>query len=70
MSFIFILILAQTAGGSVLGKVADATGAILPGVVITIKNTATGINRGNLRNYSGVSIIRDGPSSGRQSECR
>ena len=29
---------AQTAGGTILGKVTDLTGAILPGVAITIKN--------------------------------
>ncbi len=36
---------AQTAGGTILGRVTDTAGAIVPGVVVTIKNSATGITR-------------------------
>jgi hypothetical protein len=47
-------VFAQTAGGGILGKVTDPSGAILPGAVITIKNTATGITRSMLTNESGT----------------
>src|SRR5262252_3899532 len=45
---------AQTAGGTILGKVTDQTGGILPGADITIKNTATGITRSVLSNETGI----------------
>jgi len=45
---------AQTAGGTILGKVTDLTGAILPGVAITIKNSETGITRALLTGETGV----------------
>jgi hypothetical protein len=45
---------AQTAGGTILGKVTDVTGAILPGVAITIKNSETGITRALLTGETGV----------------
>lgn len=46
--------LAQTAGGTILGKVMDQSGAILPGAAVTIKNVATGITRAVLSNETGV----------------
>ena len=46
--------LAQTAGGTILGRVTDQSGAILPGADITIKNVATGITRGVLSNEAGL----------------
>jgi hypothetical protein len=54
LSLLASVVLAQTAGGTILGKVADPSGAILPGVAITIKNTATGIMRSVLTNESGA----------------
>src|SRR5579883_721204 len=45
---------AQTAGGTILGKITDQSGAILPGTDITIKNAATGITRSVLSNESGL----------------
>jgi hypothetical protein len=45
---------AQTAGGTILGKVTDLTGAILPGVAITIRNSETGITRALLTGETGV----------------
>src|SRR2546421_847832 len=44
----------QTAGGTILGKVTDVTGAILPGVAVTIKNGETGITRAVLTGDTGV----------------
>src|SRR6185295_17178460 len=44
---------AQTAGGSILGKITDLTGALLPGVAVTIKNTETGITRSVLTGETG-----------------
>jgi hypothetical protein len=37
---------AQVVGVTLSGTVTDATGAILPSVHVSIKNTATGITRG------------------------
>src|SRR5216684_8804769 len=37
---------AQVVGATLSGTVTDATGAILPNVRVSIKNTATGITRG------------------------
>src|SRR5262245_46420380 len=36
---------AQTAAGTVSGTVRDTTGAVLPGVTVTIRNDATGASR-------------------------
>lgn len=46
--------LAQTAGGTILGKITDESGAILPGTAVTIKNVATGVTRSMLSNESGI----------------
>src|SRR5262245_23799692 len=45
---------AQTAGGTILGRVTDLTGAVIPGAAITIKNTETGIMRSVLTGETGV----------------
>src|SRR5262245_64611887 len=45
---------AQTAGGTILGRVTDQSGAILPGAEITIKNVAAGIMRAVLSNEVGL----------------
>ena len=43
--------LAQTA--SIVGTVKDPSGAVLPGVSITIKNTGTGLTRDTISNETG-----------------
>jgi hypothetical protein len=47
------LLLAQGAAGRILGRVADASGAVLPGVKIILTNEATAISRDALTNESG-----------------
>src|SRR5262249_57420263 len=37
---------AQTATGTISGTVRDATGSVIPGVAMTIKNASTGASRG------------------------
>src|SRR5215813_685173 len=44
---------AQTTGGTMLGKVTDTTGGVIPGASVSIKNTATGITRALLTNEIG-----------------
>lgn len=34
---------AQTVGGTILGTISDQSGAVIPGVVVTVKNVATGV---------------------------
>ena len=53
LNFATSSVFAQTSGGTILGKIADPSGAILPGVAVTIKNVATGITRFVLTNESG-----------------
>ena len=36
---------AQAAGGAIEGTVTDQSGGVLPGVTVTIRNTATGVTR-------------------------
>ena len=47
------LLLAQSTGGRILGRVADPTGAVLAGVKVTAINEATGVTRDTLTNGSG-----------------
>jgi hypothetical protein len=54
LSFFATEVFAQTAGGTILGKVTDQSGAVLPGAEITIKNVATGVTRAMLSNESGL----------------
>jgi len=49
----FATVSGQTTGGTMLGKVTDTTGAVIPGASITIKNIATGITRALLSNEVG-----------------
>ncbi len=44
-------LLAQTA--SIVGTVKDPTGAVLPGVAMTVKNTGTGLSRDTITNETG-----------------
>ena len=48
-----ILVLAQSTGGRILGRVADPSGAVLSGVKITLANQATGVVRTAQTNESG-----------------
>src|SRR5438552_10923486 len=45
---------AQTAGGTIQGKVTDLSGGLLPGVSISIRNTETGITRAVLTSEVGA----------------
>src|SRR3954469_8159854 len=45
---------AQAAGGQIEGTVTDQSGGVLPGVTITIRNTATGVSRDTTTDSSGL----------------
>src|SRR5437870_902445 len=47
------LIVAQSTGGRILGRVADPTGAVLANVKVTLANEATGVARDTKTNASG-----------------
>jgi hypothetical protein len=47
----------QTVSGTVTGKITDSTGAIVPGVTVTLKNTDTGEVRTSSSNSSGYFLI-------------
>src|SRR5207245_10215792 len=47
------VMLAQSTGGRVLGRVADPSGAVLAGVKVTLTNEATGVTRSAQTNSSG-----------------
>lgn len=36
---------AQAVTGTILGTITDATGAVMPGATVTLKNTGTGLTR-------------------------
>ena len=44
---------AQSTGGRFTGKVSDSSGAILPGVVVTLTNDASGVSRATTTNADG-----------------
>ena len=50
---------AQTFRGSITGRVADQTGAVLPGVTITSTNDATGVSRTTATSETGDFSIPD-----------
>ena len=45
---------AQTVGGTMQGRITDPSGALIPGVTVTITNVETGANRSLLTNESGL----------------
>src|SRR5262245_34499505 len=47
------LLIAQSTGGRILGRVSDPSGAVLSGVKITLTNDATGVARDVTTNESG-----------------
>jgi len=46
-------LVSQTSQGRILGTVSDASGAVVAGAKITIKNTATGVRRNLVTNDTG-----------------
>jgi hypothetical protein len=55
LMYIFVYsISAQTAGGTIQGKVTDLSGGLLPGVSVSIRNTETGITRAVLTSEVGA----------------
>src|SRR3954469_25409463 len=44
----------QAAGGAIEGTITDQSGAVLPGVTLTIRNTATGIVRETTTDATGL----------------
>ena len=53
MPFVSSLLLAQITTGIISGTVTDETGAVLPGVTITVRNTETGITQTVVTDDSG-----------------
>ncbi|PYS45756.1 MAG: hypothetical protein DMG13_31410, partial [Acidobacteria bacterium] len=47
------LVFAQTSTATILGVVKDASGALVPGVSITVKHTETGLTRAAISGESG-----------------
>ena len=45
---------AQTERGSIVGLARDATGAVLPGVTVTVTNTASGVEQVYVTNAQGL----------------
>src|SRR5258707_1978237 len=44
----------QAAGGAIEGTVTDQSGGVLPGVTVSIRNTATGVTRETTTDASGL----------------
>jgi len=55
------VMLAQSTGGRVLGRVADPSGAVLTGVKVTLTNEATGVSRSAQTNSSGDYVFVEVP---------
>ena len=52
---------AQTFRGTLLGTITDATGAVIPGVSISVKNMDTGIERTTESNSDGAFTVPELP---------
>src|ERR1041384_2777772 len=50
---------AQLNTGSITGTVTDTSGAVIPGVKVTARNTATNVTRETITSNSGVYTIAD-----------
>src|SRR5262245_48210298 len=50
-------LVAQTTTGRIVGNVADESGAVIPGVEITVRNPATGTVRNAITNESGAFVV-------------
>jgi len=55
------VMLAQSTGGRVVGRVADPSGAVLAGVKVTLTNEATGVSRSAQTNSSGDYVFVEVP---------
>jgi hypothetical protein len=55
------ILTAQTFRGTLLGTVTDATGAVLPGASISVKNMDTGIERTTESNSDGAFTVPELP---------
>jgi hypothetical protein len=53
--------LGQSTGGRILGRVSDATGAVLPGAGVTLVSDATGVSRTTKANDSGDYVFPEVP---------
>src|SRR5262245_60301871 len=52
---------AQTFRGGISGRVTDATGAVLPGVTVTVTNDATAVSRTTVTSTTGDFSVPDLP---------
>ncbi|HEX5483457.1 MAG TPA: carboxypeptidase-like regulatory domain-containing protein, partial [Terriglobia bacterium] len=48
---------AQVSRGTITGIVTDPSGAVVPGVAVTIANTATGVKNNAVTNASGIYTV-------------
>ncbi len=55
------LVSAQTFRGTILGTVADTSGAVIPGATVKVKNTATGLERTTQSSAEGNYVIPELP---------
>lgn len=55
------LLTAQTFRGTILGTVTDATGAVIPGAKVTVKNVATGLERNATSSADGSYTVAELP---------
>jgi Carboxypeptidase regulatory-like domain/TonB dependent receptor len=62
------ILLAQSTGGRILGRVADPSGAVLAGVKVTLVNEATGVSRETQTNDSGDFVFIEVPVGTYRSE--
>src|SRR5215469_3912767 len=64
--FVFLLIpslvVSQSFRASILGKVADPSGGLIPGAKITAKNTGTGLVRETITNDAGTFVVAELPA--------
>src|SRR6266568_7981192 len=54
LSLVFVSTLWASDTGSISGVITDPTGAVVPGVTVTARNTSTGIERNVVTNTQGV----------------
>ena len=62
------VLMAQSTGGRILGRVADPSGAVLAGVKVTLVNEATGVSRESQTNDSGDFVFVEVPVGTYRSE--
>ncbi len=57
----FCALQAQTTRGTILGTVTDQSGAVMPGVTVTVRETSTGLTRTDTTNNSGDYLMPELP---------